>query len=100
MYKSFVLKHVVGPPIVVFASLEATILSVVVWVLTVMVARMLLDFPFLVAFVTSIVVFLMFHGTMIFFSHKDPYFLNVMLAKLRCRKTKNLMSTKDNLYGA
>ena len=100
MYKSFVLKHVTEPPKLLFASFHASIVSMGVWMFSALMAKVVLGFSFLTAFLISIITFLAFHGLMIFLSYKDPYFLNVMMAGLRCRKTKNLNMTQHNLYGA
>ena len=100
MYKSFVLKHVTEPPKLLFASFHATMVSMGVWMFSAMIAKTVLGFSFLIAFLTSIIVFLAFHGLMVILSYKDPYFLNVMMAWLRCHKTKNLAKTQHNLYGA
>jgi hypothetical protein len=45
-------------------------------------------------------VFFPLQGWMAYKTYKDPYFTNVFMAKLRCRKTKNIVKTKDNLYGS
>jgi len=98
MYKSFVLKHVVEPPRLLFASFNASILSLVIWICSSLIG--LLFLPVFLCFAISTALFLVIHGFMVFLSSKDPYFINVLIAKLRCRKTKNIIRTKDNVYGS
>ena len=52
------------------------------------------------ALMAAIVFFIITHAVMILMTIKDPYFLNVWEANLICKKTKNLIYTKDNLYGS
>jgi hypothetical protein len=99
MYKSFVLKHVVEPPKLLFASFNATIISLAIWVCSSFIGVVLL-IPVFYCFAITTALFLIIHGCMIFLSSKDPYFINVLIAKLRCRKTKNILQSKDNVYGA
>jgi hypothetical protein len=98
MYKSFVLKHVVEPPRLLFASFNASIVSLTIWVCSSLIG--LLFLPVFLNFAISTAFFLVIHGYMVFLSSKDPYFVNVIMAKLRCRKTKNIVRTKDNVYGS
>ena len=98
MYKSFVLKHVVEPPRLLFASFNAAIISLAIWICSSLIG--LLFLPIFYCFAISTGLFLFIHGCMVFLSSKDPYFINVLMAKLRCRKTKNIVNTKDNLYGS
>jgi len=99
MYKSFVLKHVVEPPRLLFSSFNAALISLLLWVVLI-IGSIVLRTPFIKSFVVSTALFLLIHGYMIFLSGKDPYFINVLIAKLRCRKTKNIFKTKDNVYGS
>lgn len=100
MYKSLVLKHVTEPSMLLFASFQATIASLCVLAVSLVVSCVLFDVSMVIAFLFSLAVFIVFHGCMIWMSYKDPYFVNVIISKIRCRKTKNLIPTKDNLYGA
>ena len=99
MYKSFVLKHVVEPPKLLFASFNASIISLIIWVCLSFIGLVLL-IPVFYCLAITTALFLTIHGCMIFLSSKDPYFINVLIAKLRCRKTKNIIKTKDNVYGS
>jgi len=98
MYKSFVLKHVVEPPKLLFASFNASIISLAIWVCLSFVG-LVLTVPVFWCLAITTVLFVMIQGCMVFLSNKDPYFINVLIAKLRCRKTKNIVKTKDNVYG-
>jgi hypothetical protein len=99
MYKSFVLKHVVEPPKLLFASFNATIISLTIWVCSSFIGLVLL-MPVFYCLAITTALFLIIHGCMIFLSSKDPYFINTLIAKLRCRKTKNILQGKDNVYGS
>ena len=98
MYKSFMLKHVVEPPKLLFASFNASIVSLTVWVCSSFIGLLFMSAFYCCTMTTGL--FLIIQGCMMFLSSKDPYFVNVLMSKLRCRKTKNILQSKDNIYGA
>lgn len=99
MYKSLVLKFVAEPSKLMFASVKGAYfsmgLSITMWIISWMFFGVSLS----TASVITMVFFIIVHGFMILMSIKDPYFFNVWEAALICKKTKNLIYTKDNLYG-
>ena len=98
--KSFVFSNVCAPPVFLCASFQGTMVSVSVWVLSMLLAYLAFDPDAIVYFLICVFVFFPIQGWMAYKTYKDPYFTNVFMAKLRCRKTKNIVSTKDNLYGS
>ena len=99
MYKSLVLKFVAEPSKLMFSSVKGAYfsmgLSITVWIILWMFLGISLS-------TTSMIVMMFFviaHGFMILMTIKDPYFFNVWEAALICKKTTNLIYTKDNLYG-
>ena len=100
MYKSLVLKFVAEPSKLMFASVKGAFFSMgfsmTIWV----VSWMFLCVSLSTALMVAIVFFIITHAAMILMTIKDPYFMNVWEANLICKKTKNLIYTKDNLYGS
>ena len=100
MYKSLVLKFVAEPAKLMFASVKGACfsmgLSITIWIIS----WMFLCVSLSTASMITIGFFIIAHGFMILMTIKDPYFLNVWEAALICKKTKNLIYTKDNLYGS
>lgn len=100
MYKSYVLKHVTEPPRLLFANTKAAIVSLCVLGISLLFIFAVADMSLMGGFLCSLVIFTVSHAYMIWMSYKDPFFVNVIIARLRCRKTKNLTDVKDNFYGA
>jgi len=97
MYKSFVLRHVTEPSRVLFASIEGTVIAVSLWfILTLALA---LSCSVMFCLISSLIIFISNQAVVAFMTYKDPYFLNVAMARLRCGKTKNLIPTRNNRYG-
>lgn len=100
MYKSLVLKFVAEPSKLMFASVKGAFcsmsLSMTIWI----VSWMFFGISLSTALMIAIGFFIITHAMMILMTIKDPYFINVWEANLICKKTKNLIYTKDNLYGA
>ena len=99
MYKSLVLKFVAEPSKLMFASVKGAYfsmgLSIIIWIISWMFFGVSLS----AASAITMVFFIIVHGFMILMTIKDPCFFNVWEATLICKKTKNLIYTKDNLYG-
>ena len=98
--KSFVLANVCSPPVFLCASYQGTIISIAVWLLSTLFAYLAFDPDAIVYFLICVFIFFPVQGWMAYKTYKDPYFINVIMAKLRCRKTKNIFKTKDNVYGS
>jgi len=99
MYKSLVLKFVAEPAKLMFASCKGAYFSMGLAVTILVMSWMFLFVSFSTAAMIAMIIFIVVHGWMIFMTIKDPYFLNVWEAALICKKTNNLIYTKDNLYG-
>jgi hypothetical protein len=99
MYKSFVLKFVAEPSKLMFASCKGAFFSmgssITMWIISWMFLGISLSTAAIIAFSFFIAI----HAVMIVMTLKDPYFFNAWEAALLCKKTKNLIYTKDNLYG-
>lgn len=44
--------------------------------------------------------FLILQAWMVVMTDRDPYFMNVFLVSLRCKKTRNFQKVKGNRYDA
>jgi hypothetical protein len=100
MYKSLVLLFVAEPSKLMFTSIKGACFSIgstiTIWIMS----WMFLAGSFTVATTMALTFFVIVHSFMILMTVKDQYFFNVVEAKIICKKTKNLIYTKDNLYGA
>jgi sensor histidine kinase YesM len=103
-----VLKYVTEPPVIMGAVFNGTIVSFLVFVVSlfilILVGTFILDLSFMVLTMGSVILSLALFGiTQLFMvakTRKDYYFLSSFGAGFRCGKTKNLTLTKDNFYGA
>lgn len=100
MYKSLVLKFVAEPSKLMFASCKGAFFSMGLSMTTWIIAWMFLGMSLLTALMIALLFFVITHAVMILMTIRDPYFMNVWEANLICKKTKNLIYTKDNLYGS
>lgn len=102
MLNPAILKHVAKPAKIVGASLPATALSIVITVMVLIVLTVIIIFQetFNPAFLLGL--FAVFSVSQIVGAYKtyqDPYWVEVWIACLRCKKTKNFIKIQHNYYG-
>ncbi|HQW57692.1 MAG TPA: hypothetical protein PK583_01900, partial [Gammaproteobacteria bacterium] len=97
--KSFILQHVSEPDRLIMASTEATGVSLIVIFMSGFFFSFFSSFSFWVSTLISIFLSIVTQLYMIYKTHKDPYFFNVWMSGLSCKKTKNYFKEKDNHYG-
>jgi len=90
----FVLKHVAKPAKVIGASLYATGLSMALSSVFLIVL-----FILNINFYPGLIVFPVLQFWAIYRTSKDPYWVEVMMANFKCKKTKNFKKTRHNYYG-
>ena len=102
MLNPAILKHVAKPAKIVGASLPATALSITVTAIILAVLGVLIVFQetfnpaFLLVLIT---VFSVSQVVGAYKTYQDPYWVEVWIARLRCKKTKNFIKTQHNYYG-
>lgn len=88
--RAYVLSSVAQPPQRLLASQSALPLSMIIagiaW--------------FLMNEVTAIISYILAQGAIIALSSHDPYFVEVMRARLKYKRTKRQLPQGGNLYGA
>lgn len=89
MLKPYVLRRVSEPGKVIMACPKASGLSL---------GASISAFVFSGDIMLGLWLFLMVHSLMIFMTYKDPNFINVRLAYLKCKKTRNYQKTTGNRY--
>ncbi|HQW57697.1 MAG TPA: hypothetical protein PK583_01925, partial [Gammaproteobacteria bacterium] len=97
--KSFILQHVSEPDRLIMASTEATGVSLIVIFMSGFLFSFFSSLSFWVSTLISIFLSILSQIYMIYKTHKDPYFFNVWMAALSCKKTKNYFKLSDNHYG-
>lgn len=89
MLNPIVLRHVSQPGKLVMACPKATTLSFCLsGIVCVLLQNVLL----------ALWTFLPLQTLMIFLTYKDPYFMNLLFAFLKCKKTKNYYPIRGNRY--
>jgi len=102
MLNPTILKHVAKPAKIVGASLPATALSVTITVIVLAILVVLALFQetlnpaLLLVFVAA---FSIPQAVGAYKTYQDPYWVEVWIARLRCKKTKNFIKTQHNYYG-
>ena len=91
MLKHFILRSVALPGKLMMACPKATGFSLCLTMST---------FVFTGSIMLCIWMFIILQAYMIVMTDKDPYFMNVRIISLRCKKTKNFQIVKGNCYDA
>lgn len=91
MLKHFILRSVALPGKLMMACPKATGLSLCV---------ALSVFVFTGSIMLGLWVFLIMQAYMVVMTDKDPYFMNVRMIDLKCKKTRNFQPLQGNRYDA
>ncbi len=99
MYKSFVLRYVTEPPKLIMANVDGTMFSFISSLGVGFLGCLLFPDSATVVAVFAVLALIIVQGFMIYMTYRDPFYFNVWMADLSCRKTKNFIKSKDNVYG-